>query len=346
MSTTAGVFTETVLNDLRVKADELMFDDRIKQQFIPQIGILDAIAAAQTARITPRFMQLKQSNGGSKKYDVEVEWENACEIVAQDCTVCDITGEKLSTNLDHYSLDFCKEVAFHVDEYDYVDNDFDFITSFAKGFMRADKQLVEALAAYAVSVLNTNKGVNVFAGGPGVVSGSDTYLTAPFWGPNLMAYFMQVTQMNQFSSPVLASGANLFQDYFIFNKLAANADGKGNAALMGTFPIYFDMFNIDTVNTPALITYLLSMGSVALGNRTYNPSRMEENGGANWKRWTVPSKFVPGISYDAFYKQSCSNDMIKHDFKYKLTADILVNPAGCTATNTGILTFVCGAPAT
>jgi hypothetical protein len=341
MSTTAGAFTETVLNDIRVKADELMFDDRIKLQFTPQIDILKAIQAVQTAQITPKFMQLKQSNGGSKKYDVEVEWENACEIVAQDCTVCEIDGEKLSTNLQHYSLDLCKEVAFHVDEYDYVDNDFDFVTAFAKGFLRADKQLAEALAAYAVAVLNTNKGVNVFAGAPGVVSGSDTYLTAPYWGPGLMAYLMQVKTMNQFTNPILASGANFFQDYFIVNKQSGNV----NALLYGTFPIFFDQFNIDTVNTPTLITYMISQGALALGNRTYNPA-MEINDGANWKRWTVPSKLVPGITYDGFYKQSCSNDLIKHDFKYKMTADVLVNPAGCTATNTGILTFICGAPAT
>ena len=339
MSTTAGVFSETLLRDLRVTADELMFDDRIKQQFIPQVGILDAIAAAQTAQVTPKFMQLKQSNGGSKKYDIEVMWENACEIEVGDCTVCEIDGEKLSTNAQVYGLEFCKEVQFAVDEYDYVDNEFDFSTSIAKGLLRADKQLAEALAAYAVSVLNANKGVNAFAGGPGVISGSDTYITAPFWGPNLMAYFMQTATMNRFTSPILASGANLYQDYFIYNKMAANADGKGNAALMGTFPIYFDPFNIDVVNSPSLFTYMLSMGSVALGNRTYNPSSVQDVG--NWKRWTIPSRFG-AFSYDAFYSAACSNDMIKHNFKLKLTADVLVNPAGCTATNTGILTFICG----
>ena len=339
MSTTAGVFSETLLRDLRVTADELMFDDRIKQQFIPQVGILDAIAAAQTAQVTNKFMQLKQSNGGSKKYDIEVMWENACDIEVGDCTVCTIEGEKLSTNAQIYGLEFCKEVQFAVDEYDYVDNEFDFSTSIAKGLLRADKQLAEALAAYAVSVLNANKGVNAFAGGPGVISGSDTYVTAPFWGPNLMAYFMQTATMNRFTSPILASGANLYQDYFIYNKMAGNADGKGNAALMGTFPIYFDPFNIDVVNSPNLFTYMLSMGSVALGYRTYNPSSVQDVG--NWKRWTIPSRFG-NFSYDAFYSAACSNDMIKHNFKLKLTADVLVNPAGCTATNTGILTFICG----
>ena len=341
MSTIAGVFSETLLRDLRVKADELMFDDRIKQQFIPQVGVLDAIAAAQTAQVTPKFMELKQSNGGSKKYDIEVIWENACQVVTQECTSCTIDGPELSTNAQIYGLEFCKEVPFAVNEYSMVDNEFDFQSLIAKGMLKADKELAEALAVYAVSVLNANKGVNAYAGGPGVVSGADTYITAPFWGPNLMAYFMQVATMNRFTTPLLASGMNLYQDYFIYNKMVGNADGKGNAALMGTFPIYFDPFNIDTVNTPNLFTYMLSTGSVALGNRTYNPSSVQESA-ANWKRWTAPSKFVPGIAYDWFYKAECDNDMIKHQFKAKLTADVLVNPAGCTATNTGILTFICG----
>lgn len=344
MSTIAGVFSETLLRDLRVKADELMFDDRIKQQFIPQYEILRAIQAAQTAQVTPRFMQLKQSNGGSKKYDIEVMWPNACEVVAQDCTTCDIDGPELSTNAQLYGLEFCKEVPFAVDEYSLVDNEFDFQEMIAKGILKADVELINALAAYAVSVLNSNKGVNVHAGGPGVPSGADTYILPAFWGPNLMAYLMQVATMNRFTSPVLASGANLYQDYFIYNKKAGDADGKGNAALMGSFPIYFDPFNIDTVNLPNLITYMLSLGSVALGNRTYNPARVEESA-ANWKRWIEPSRFLPGISYDWFYKAECSNDMIRHNFKAKLTADVLVNPVGCSANNTGILTFVCGSPA-
>jgi len=340
MSTVGGVFSETLLRDLRVRADELMFDDRIKQQYVPKIEILNAIKAVQTAQVTPKFMQLKQSNGGSKKYDIEVMWPNACDIVAQECSSCTIEGEELSTNAQVYGLEFCKEVPFAVDEYTMVDNEFDFQELIAKGMLAADVALVNSLAAYAVSVLNANKGVNAYGGGPGVPSGSDTFITAPFWGANLMAYLVQVTQMNNFTSPVLASGANFFQDYFISNKVVGNADGKGNAALYGTFPIYFDQWNIDTVNTPYLFTYLLSMGSVAIGNRTYNPSTVQESA-ANWKRWTAPSKFFP-INYDWFYSAECANDMIKHSFKAKLTADVLVNPAGCSATNTGILTFICG----
>lgn len=348
MSTIAGVFSETLLRDLRVKADELMFDDRIKQQFSPNIGILQAIQAAQTAQLTPKFMQIKDSQGKAKKYDVEVMWENACEIVAEECGVCDNAGEKLSTNAQIYSLDFCKQVPFSVSEYDLVDNEFDWSTLIAKGLLKADVELVNALAAYAVSVLNANKGVNAMGtGSKGVVSGADTYVEAAYWDAKLIAYFSRVAQLNKFTAPILASGANLYEDNFIIGKMTGDANGKGNAALMGTFPIYWDLWNIDTVNTPDLVTYMLSMGSVALANRTYNPSNLEVvNAPDLQKRWTIPSKFVPGITYDVFYDAECDNDFVKHNFRLKLLADVFVNPAGCTATNTGILTFVCGAPST
>jgi hypothetical protein len=337
MSTVGGAFSETDLRNFRVKADELLFDDRIKLQFIPQINILKAIQAVQTATIKEKFQTLKQSNGGAKQYDIEVMWPNACDIVAQSCTTCDIDGPELSTNAQVYSLDFCKEVPFSVDEFTMRSNEFDFEELIAKGMLKADVELANAIAAYSVSVLNANKGTNVLTTGPGVPVGSDTYIAPSFWGPGLMAYLTQVTMMNQFTSPVLASGANFFQDYFIVNGQSGNV----NAPLYNTFPIFFDQWNIDTVNTPNLFTYLLSMGSLALASVNYNPTAVTESA-ANWKRWQVPSKFIPGVTYDAFYKAVCSNDMVTHQFKYKLTGDVLVNPAGCSATNTGILTFICG----
>ena len=345
MSTIPGVFTETQLLQLRAKAAELMFDDRIKQQFIPQIGVIEGVRAAQTAQVlNARFNQIKDSTGKTKKYDVELVWDNACGIEAEDCTVCDFGGDKLSTNAQLYSLGFCKEVKFSVDEYDYVDNELDAMLAIAKGLLRADKELVEAYAAYVVAVLGANKGVNMMGtGSKGVVSANDTYILPAYWDAKLMAYFMRVAQLNRFTSPTLISGSNLFEEYLVIAQLMADANGKGNAALLKAMPIFFDLFNIDTINSPDLVTYMLSQGSVAMASRAYNPVNVETT--QTFKRWSKVSEFVPELKYDLFYESVCSNDMVKHSFKTKLTADLFVNPEGCEATNTGILTFLCGAPA-
>lgn len=341
MSRVAGVFTETQLQMLRAKADEMMLDDRIKQQYIPQIGIIDGLRAVNTASVNPKLQQIKDSTGKTKKYDVEVTWDNACGIEAEDCTVCDNEGEKLSTNAQSYSLSFCKEVKFTVDEYDYVDNDHDAMMAVAKGLLRADKELAEAYAQYAVAVLEANKGVNQMGtASKGVVVGSDTYVLPAYWDAKLMAYFMRAAQLNRFTNPVVISGSNLFEEYLVIQRLAADANGAGNAALLQALRIYFDLFNIDSVNSPDLVTYLLSQGATAMASRTYNPDAVETIGAS--KRWTKQSLFIPEFKYDMFYSAECSNDLVQHNFKTKLTADLFVNPEGCEANNTGILTFICG----
>lgn len=345
MSTVAGVFSETGLLNLRAKADEIMFDDRIKQQFIPQIGLIDGIRAVHTAQVNPKFSQVRDSQGKSKKFDVELVWDNACGIEAQDCTVCDFGGEKLSTNAQAYSLSFCKEVQFSVDEYDYVDNELDAYMAIAKGLLRADKLLVEAYAQYVVSVLESNKGVNQMGtGSKGVVSGADTYIASHFWDAKLMAYFARVSSLNRFTNPILLSGSNLFEEYMVIQAAIQNAEGKGDAAMLKLINIYFDLFNIDSVNTPDLVTYLISQGSVAMASRAYNPDAIEDMGPGQ-KRYTRQSEFIPEFKYDMFVERECSNDMVKLNFKTKLLADLFVNPEGCEENNTGILSFTCGAPA-
>jgi len=235
-------------------------------------------------------------------------------------------------------------VKFSIDEFDYVDNEMDAQMAIAKGLLRADKQLVEAYAAYAISVLNANKGVNAMGtASKGVVSGADTYVLPAYWDAKLMAYFARAAELNRFTNPILLSGSNLFEESYIIAAMQANAEGKGNAALINALKIYYDLFNIDTVNTPDLVTYMVSQGSIALASRAYNPDALQVVGAADiHSRWTKVSEFVPEFKYDLFYLPACSNDMVKHNFKVKLTADLFVNPEGCEANNSGILTFLCG----
>lgn len=340
MSRIAGVFSETLLRTLRVKADEIMLDGRIKQQFIPQYEIIKALLSMQTASVNPRLSQRKDSDGRVKRYDLEVMWENACEIEPEDNTNCEFGGTKLSTNAQDYSIDWGQVVNFTISEYDMVDNEFNVAETIAKGMLRADKELVEAYAQYCTAVLEANKGVNQFTGSKGTVVGADTYIQPAYWDSKLIAYFVRVAQLNRFPAFALLSGGNLFEEYFTIMKMMANADGKGDAELFNAVKIFFDLFNIDSVNDPDLVTYMIAQGAVAVANRVYNPPTLEAIG-IN-KRWTMASQFVPELKYDVFYEPECSNDLYDHNFKVKLSADLFVNPEGCEVNNTGILSFVCG----
>lgn len=335
MSTIGGSFSETQLLQQRVLAGSLLFDDRIKQQFIPQFDVLKGIQAVQTATINSQFQR-------KKKYDVEIMWENFCDIVAASCSdSCDLGGNKSSTNTETYSLDCFKEVGFTMSESDFIDNEFDM--NVAKAILAADKALVEAFAQYAVAQLEAFKGVNAMGStGKGVIVGGDTNIKTAYWNPTLFAYLNRVAIMNKFTNPILISGNNLYEAQYVAQMNAMNANGKGDNALFGTMPIYFDLFNIDSVNDPDMKTYMLSRGSLAIASKTFNPDVPQTTFDST--RYTMRSNFMPSLSYDVWYNNSCESGasrLVQHNWTFRLTADIFNNPAGCDLNNSGILSFEC-----
>ena len=332
MSTTAGYFDETILNNIRRRASEIMFDDRIKQQFDARYDILKAVQAVQTANVYPSIARNK------KVVDVDVIWENVCGSEVEANTTCEIGGDKSSTNLKNYELTYEYAVNFSADEADFDDNEFEM--AIAKQFLKADKNLTEHFAQYAAAQIDSFSGWNVLTTGKGTVDGADTYIPAAYWNASLAAYFNRVAIMNKFTSPIMLSGNNLYESMWVAKANAANANGKGDAIMYGDMNMYFDMFNIDTVNSPDLKTYLLSMGSLALASRALNPERPEVL--MEHTRYKMSSRYLP-FEYDVFYKNSCTtNDRTQHDFKVKLVADIFINPTGCDDNNTCVLSFVCG----
>lgn len=336
MSTVAGAFNETKLLDIIIRADEMMFDDRIKQQFIPKYDALKALMGLQNARV---FESVSRS---SKEFDIEIEWMNTCGMEVTDNEDCVIGGEKASTSVETYSLNNVKIVPFTVSEDDLKDNRFDPEETIAKQFLRADVLLTEYLTGRAIAKLNLNLGTNKYTGGKGSVSGTDTYIAPAYWNADLMGYFTKVSVLNRFDNAVLLSGNNLFDQAWLAQYNSGNADGKGAQAMFGALPIYFDLFNIDTINDPALATYLIQKGSVAFANRAVNPADPEIVNGV-FTRYKVASKFMDGVFYDVFYTPECTTgDRVKHNWKVKLNADMFVNPVGCDDENNGILRFLCG----
>ena len=315
-------------------------DDRVKLQYQPQADLLAPFITNANKQVNV----VHNSKGKMKNLTAEVEWINACEIDDQACTYCSPGGNELSTNTTTYTMDICREVGFTVTEYPMLTNDFDMDMLIAKGFMKADMLLSEYFAAQAVAFLNTNKGVNALAPGTnrGCISGTDTYIKAAYWNAELMGYFARVRSRNRFGNPYLLSGANLHEAAIISNFNAGNADGKGSQAMFGSLPIYFDEYQIDTVNTPDLYTYMIQPGTYAVANKAYyNPTPITY---FDDKRWSMSAGGIPGFEYDVHYSNACNaeNGFPDHNFTVKLNAGIFINPEQCDDNNTGILTFICG----
>lgn len=336
MSITAGVFSETSLVDIQVKMEQIWSDAIQKQDYVANVEAVKAIINNQTAQIS----ELK----GAKDRTVDIGWINACEIDDEACQVCTIDGEELSTNIEEYTLETCREAAFKVEEGVFRSNLFDAEEVIAKGFLAAAKALDEFWAATLVAFLNANDGVNAVTTGKGVVSGNTTYILPAYWDAGLMAYFARVAASNQFSNPFMISGNNLYESVWNANYERNQAGDESKILKFGSMPIYFDLFNVDSINSPNLISYMLHRGAAAFVTKNYYPETVTKY--MDEHRWSIPSMNLPGVRYDVHYKDSCeaqgSYDAMTMQFKLKTCGDFFLNPTGCTSTKTGILSFVCG----
>jgi len=335
MSTTAGVFSETQLVNIQAKADQIWLDRIQKMDYVPEAEIVKCVINQTTAQ----FGALK----GAKDPQVDVGWINACDVTDGSCTDCTISGSELSTNIETYYLNRERCAEFSVCENDFRDNFFDVDETIAKGFLKASLALDEWWASQVVAVLNANVGVNEVADGKGSVSGTSTYVLPAYWNAELMAYFARVAKGNRFRMPMLISGANLYEQVWTAD-LEACCENKQTK--FGTMDICFDLFNIDSTNDPDYVTYMINKGALAFVTKAYYQGKTAANPAKymDQYRYSIPSFYLPGVTYDVHYDNECSGcgDFFTHNFKVKTFGDVFVNPVGCTSTRTGILEFICG----
>lgn len=331
MSTTAGVWSETTLQNIRERIEAAAFDGRTKLQYEAYVEGFKALDYINTANIRALKTQ-------GKKTTVDIEWINACGLTAEATTSCTWGTGELSSNIETYTLDESYQVDFQVEEYDFYTNDFGFEEAIAKGLLAADARLSEKFVQSFITELNTGKGVNVLTT-PYTVAGTDTTIPSANWDSSVYAYFMQAKLMNKFANPAILSGNNLFQNALINNWSAANADGKGAFAAQNSIFTVFDPLNLQAVNNATNITYMISQGAVTwASNQKYATTLQVFD---DYRRYSMPSRFIPGLWLNIMIKEVCSDNMTKYSFKVYTDYGIFTNPAGCSATNTGILSFTC-----
>jgi hypothetical protein len=326
------------LQKVVAKMDRIWLDNQTKMDYVPNIGVLEALRKEQTARMA-------EIENPEKDKTLRVWWLSQCGLVAEDCTDdandCDFTGDEVSSTCVDYALDICKSTKFSIEDNVFRNNEASAQEALAIQFLAAMKVLDEELALTAVAKLNAFAGVNQYEG-IGDVDGVTTYIAANYWGADMYGYFGMVKTINKFSNPFMIHGSNLYQTNWNATYNAANANQKDGALKLNSIRSYWDLFNIDTVNNPNLVSYMVDKGAVAFASKARYPlnnPKVYQFG----QRWSIESQALPGVFYDVYYKERCvANDKIYHDYKLKARAGIFNNPVGCTAEKTGVIKFVCG----
>lgn len=334
MSTTQGVFTETTLLNIRTKIDQMQFGDRVDQQFKARVNAFtESMPKIMTANVTP-FKDKKKNN------KVEVEWMNACELVAQDCTTCAVGGPELSTNTQTYELLKCQEVPFTVNREDFQTNDFGYEEAVAKGLLTADKLLSEYVVQQYLTFLFASMGVNqmpAFTGDIGTVAGNTTTIPTADFDAAAVPYIIKVSDYNQFNMPINVTGNLLFNAWQTANFLDVNPFYKGYLDMMKSMDFVWDIYNFQAAGLSDYL-FTVSKGALAWASKSYYGPGLEDYG-KEGKKWSLNSQFIPGLVLEVHYNNDCLNDFIVENYNVKIRFDLWLNPAGCEADNTGVLSF-------
>lgn len=334
-SETAGTFTCANLLKVLAQIDRVWANNQTNVDYISFAETLKVIMAKQTA-------ELRLLENPEKDEEIQVYWATDCSTTIRDCADdCDRSGPELEARCKNYVLDICKEAPFTVKEKIFRASKLSREEVVAKGLAKRMKELDEYLAQTAVSKLNAFAGVNQFAGIGTVAGDGTTYVESAFWTANIAGYFQQVALMNKLSGAFMIHGTNLWQTQWNAGFNALNDNQRDQLAKLMSVQQFWDPFNVDTVNSPALVSYMISAGAVAFVNKAYYPL----NSPVEYKddnRWSIESKGLPGVFYDVIYTNRCLGNEIYHDFLIQVHAGFFDNPYGCDEDRTGVLKFVCG----
>jgi hypothetical protein len=338
--------TNSTLPALIQRATTIWPNNMTQEDFIPQIQVLEAIRAEQTARLEPV--------GLPDNPDVKAVWLNNCDLTVDACVddVCTFSGESASSFVQTLSIDQCAQTEVS-EPYDaWRENEFQMADAMSVNLNKVMKAQAEYVARYAVGVINTSAGVNEHTNqGQWVVNGTTTEVPfADFDNTSIYGKLRRSAVINRLSNPFILSGENLDQIQYMALTGQMNADGKGDAARANALRAYFDLFNVDSVNTvggeTSYLTYMINRGALAFASKGYFP-RVDDptnpRGAQAFTygklRFSIANRFFPNLIHDVEMFDACDTGVEKLHMRIKARYKVFVNPTGCTATRTGILRF-------
>ena len=335
--------TNSELPFVLLRATQAWPDNMSATDFVPQFEAIKAITETQTADI-------RQLGVLPDENDVKLTWLNNCDLTVDACSdsVCTFSGETASSYVQTLSIDQCRQTEFSESLDVWRGNEFGLANALAIDLLKTEKAHVEYISQYAVGVINANLGVNEHNNmGQWTISGTTTEVPGQDWeSTSIYGKLRRNAIKNRLDNPFLLTGENLDQLAYMSMTSMANADGKGDAQRASQMKAYFDLFNVEAVNTTSYVTYMINRGALAFASKGYftrvddplNPRGPEVIDG-NYTRFSIANRFLPQLIHDVEVVKSCASGVWKVNYRVKSRYKVFVNPTGCTATRTGMLSF-------
>lgn len=334
--------TNSTLPHVLARATTLWPSNMTASDFVPMFEVLRAITDNQTAQLT--------TVGLADERDVKITWLNNCDLTVDACVdnVCTFAGESASSFVQTLSIDQCIQTEFSETIDTWRENEFGMADALALDLLKAEKAHLESIAQYGVGIINANLGVNEHNNmGAWTIVGTDTSVPGADWESTAIYGKLRRNAIkNRLDNPYILTGENLDQLAYMALTSQANGEGKGDANRAGQMRAYFDLFNIDEVNDPAFVTYLINRGALAFASKGYFPRvddalapRGPEVLNGNYSRFSIANRFFPALIHDVETETTCASGVWKVNYRLKSRYKIFVNPTGCTATRTGMLKF-------
>lgn len=309
--------------------------DPIKQgDYIAKVAALQGHLQRQTARIESPIVG---SGGEAKLITRKIYWTNECTLAVgnttDECAAASNTADDASIDV---TISNNKEVPFAVSMKQFRSKQVEMQDVIANNMLVSMKLLDEYLNAQYVLALEANKGTHEYSLPFGALNGSNWQIENTNWNEDIMPQFMLSAEFSRFVRPYVVSGVNSFADYQRSLKMAGNLNVAGIQNMYDTYNWVFDPITVEA-NAPNK-SYLVNASALALVTGNYW-SAVPTAITADHTVFSVPSRNLPGISYDIHQYRTCTSDDFVFSYKIRVNWSYILNPKGCTATRTGILAF-------
>ncbi len=340
----AGDFSKTALVELQLHMESIWHDKVKNRDYNPDMATAKVILGQQTADVTA-FAE------PSLDRKVSVNWVDFCQDTSIDETdednpvsdddTCEIDGTEPESKTELLEIDMFIKDSFKIQREKFRGNFIKMEEAVAIGLLAMERNLINKLNIKLAARLLTFGGVNKYAGAGtiGTINAGYTEIsTANFTAEGFFPYLQQAGVMNKFQSLLVLDGGNLFQDNYRSQKYLGNDDGKAAASMYGDLSYRNDLFGF-SANGIANVSIVLDPGSVAFANVNRFPSSPERHDNPSKTIYSVPSNYLPGVSYDVTFMEKCIAGKYWYFWEYKLRCGFWQNPIRCDEDVTGTLLF-------